>query len=282
MLNSAQSSGPVIDEIFNALLAGDGASFDSLATDRAVECSEIRALICTDDSSAVALDLNLQLKSTIYVTSVFSGPRAVFVSPEISKQILSQGEKAIFPIDHSLSFDSNFAEKLRAMFNNENIPQFERDRVIAVLMLKANNPRVQLDVLPFLYENVRLACEDVDNLRPLNTLIAFRMLDHLNWEEFRHNPSQPDFGTDIKRLKDALQPSADAFLSGLYADQSVNHMEVTTLGTQALLFRFAKLWRNNPRKNTEQILEELIQFSITKLGALPSTELSLIWCGIKD
>jgi hypothetical protein len=61
-----------------------------------------------------------------------------------------------------LSFDSNFAEKLRATLNGENIEPVDRIRVIDVLMLKANNARVQFDVVPFLYENIRLARDNAE------------------------------------------------------------------------------------------------------------------------
>ena len=272
---------PVVDILFRAILTGDRAALGDLDTHRAAECTDLRALISTDQAGAVTLDLGLGADSSIYVTPLFEGPRAFFISRHICMQARLTGGQTTIPIDYSLSFDSNFAEKMRATLNGENIQQADHDRVIEVLMLKAKNPRVQFDVVPFLYENVRLVRENENNLRPLNTLIAFRMLDHLNWEAFKSNPSRFDFGTPAETLKASLRPGAEAFLSELYANESVLHHEAKSLGVQALLLRFATLWRNQSKRDIDQILHELLRFCISELGFVPATELSLIWSGIR-
>src|SRR5690606_35372208 len=146
--------------------------------------------ICTDASGAVDLDLGLSVSSSDYVTSVFEGPRAFFMSAGTSVHARLTGGRSNVLIDFSLSFVSNFSEKLRAVIDGENIQRADRDRVIEILMLKARNRHVQFDVMPFLIENTRLARDEPSNERPLNTLIAFRMLDHLNWHAFQNDPSR--------------------------------------------------------------------------------------------
>jgi hypothetical protein len=140
---------------------------------------------------------------------------------------------------------------------------------------------VQFDVLPFLHENVRLARDNESNLRPLNTLVAFRMLDHLNWEAFRNDPSRFDFGVPVETLKASLRSDAKAFLADLYSNQSIVHHEAKSLGIQALLLRFATLWRNYGKRDISRMLHELLQFCASDLGFIPATELSLIWSGIR-
>lgn len=270
---------PVLDVLFKALLTNDQVALDDIQTNRATECVDLRALISTDHPDAVCLDLGLGLTSSVYVTPIFEGPRGFFISRHVSVQARFTGGQTTVPLDYSLSFDSNFAEKLRATLNGENIQLIDRTRVIEVLMLKANDARVQFDVMPFLYENIRLARNNEKNKRPLNTLIAFRMLDHLNWAAFRSNPSRFDFGVPIEHLKASLQSDAEAFLTSEYANPAVLHREAKSLGTQALLLHFATLWHKK-NSDAKRILRELFEFSFAELGFLPVTELSLIWSGI--
>jgi hypothetical protein len=210
---------------------------------------------------------------------MFEGPRAFFISRRASAQAQLTGGRSTVPLDYSLSFDSNFAEKLRATLYGENIHHVDRARVLEVLMLKANNAGVQFDVMPFLYENIRLAREGASNQRPLNTLISFRMLDHLDWDVFRKDPNRFDFGDVVESLKVSLLPGEEAFLASAYTDPAVIHHEAKSLGIQALLLRFATLW-HAAKPNPKRILGELIEFSLFELGFLPMTELSLIWIGI--
>ena len=270
---------PVLDALFQALLTNDQSALCDIEANRGMECADLRALVSTDHPGAVALDLGLGLTSSVCVSPIFEGPRAFFMSRHISVQARLTGGRTTVPLDYSLSFDSNFAEKLRAALNGENIQPADRARVVDVLMLKANNARVQFDVMPFLYENIRLARDNEKNIRPLNTLIAFRMLNHLNWSAFRSDPSRFDFGVPTESLKASLESDADAFLTSEYANPSVMHHEAKSLGIQALLLRFATLWHQT-KPDAACILSELLEFSLSNLGFLPVPELSLIWSGI--
>jgi len=270
---------PVLDALFQALLTNNQAALSDIEANRAEECVDLRALISTDHQGAVALDLGLGLTSGVYVTPIFEGPRAFFISRYISLQARLTDGRSTVPLDYSLSFDSNFAEKLRATLNGENIQPTDRARVIDVLMLKANNARVQFDVMPFLYENIRLARDNEKNERPLDTLIAFHMLDHLNWEAFRGDPSQFDFDAPVEALKASLKSDANALFISEYANPSVRHHEAKSLGIQALLLRFASLWHETKKPDAKRIMSALFEFSLSTLGFLPVTELSLIWSG---
>jgi hypothetical protein len=270
---------PVLDALFQVLVTNDQVTLDEIQTNRAMECLDFRALGSTDHPDAVALDLGLGLTSRVYVTPFFEGPRAFFISRHISLEGHLTESHPTAPLHYSLSFDSNFAEKLRATLNGENIEPVDRIRVIDVLMLKANNARVQFDVVPFLYENIRLARDNAENERLLNTVIAFRMLDYLNWKAFRNDPSRFDFGVPAHSLRASLQADAEKFLTSEYASPLVLHHEANSLGIQALLLRFATLW-HGAKPDAKRILTGLIEFSLFELGFLPVIELSLIWSGI--
>ena len=274
------SDTPIVDALFVALLSHDDDALNGIESRRAAECAHLRAVICTDDPGGIDLDLGLCLSSSELVTPFFEGPRAFFMSAGTSLQARLTGGRSNALIDFSLSFDSNFAEKMRAAIAGERIQQVDRNRVAEVLMLKARNRNVQFDVLPFLIENARLTRDNPDNERPLNTLIAFRMLDYLDWDAFQDDPCRFVFAVPCEDLKASLRPDAESYLAELRASEQVIHLEAKSAGTQALLLRFARLWHENRKPDKQHILHELLRFSIHKLGAIPLTELRLIWSGM--
>jgi len=271
---------PIVDALLAALLRNDTAALDAIESQRAAECANLRAVICTDAPGAIDLELGLSLSSSEYVTPFYKGPRAFFMSAGASIQARITGGRSSALIDFSLSFDSNFAEKMRAAIAGESIQQVDRNRVDEILMLKARRRGVQFDVQPFLIENTRLTRDDPRNERPLNTLIAFRMLDHLNWDAFLDDPTNFVFKVPREELEDALRPEAEAVLSKLQASAQVVQHEAKSAAIQALLLRFARLWHEKRKRDKKRILNELLRFSIHNLGFIPRTELHLIWSGM--
>jgi len=269
---------PVVDALYEALINEDHEKLSEIQRTRYAECNDLRILICTENSGGVDLDFDMGLKPCEYVTPIFEGPRAMLISRHTAVQAHITGGRSNVLVDYSLSFDSNFAQRLRSFVNSRKIEAVEWDRVVSVLRLKAANPRVQFDVIPFLNENTRFVREAPDNLRPVETLIAFRMLDHLNWQAFLADPTQLDFGESIETLHERLKPGEEAYLSSLYSDARVLKQEAMALGTQALLLRLATL-RKRHKQDLKSILRGLLDFSILELGAVPITELTLIWKG---
>ena len=66
----------------------------------------------------------------------------------------------------------------------------------------------------------------------------------------------------------------------MQTSEHVIHHEAKSAGTQALLLRFARLWHEKRKADKRRILSELLRFSIHNLGAIPLTELHLIWSGM--
>jgi len=189
-MNTRMDARPIIDVLQEAILNGDPDVIAKIQEHRAAEAMHVRVVMCTSEPGGIDLDLELGLHHCEYVTPVFEGPRAQFISRHTSLQSRLTGGSSGVLLDYSIAFDSNFAEKLRAMIHGEAVQAADRDRIVAVLKLRAHNPRVQFDVIPFLMENARLAREDRNNERPLNTLVAFRMLDHLDWDAFRDDTTR--------------------------------------------------------------------------------------------
>lgn len=270
---------PLVDALYEAILNRDDRLLQYIEDNYAEDCVHLRMVACTDDPGAINLDLDLGLRSCDYVTPIFEGPRVRFLSWQTALQTRLSGGCSEVRLDYSLSFDSNFAQNLRALVYGRNMSAVERERVVLVLRLKAKNSRVQFDILPFLNENIRFARDDQANQRPLETLIAFRMLDHLDWPAFLTDSSRLDFGENIESLAKRLRPGEEAFLSSQYTDARVLRQEVKALGTQALLLRLATLRRNH-KQDLSSILRGLLDFSIFELGSIPITELALIWNGL--
>lgn len=271
---------PIADALFSALLTNDHARLGAITSERAAECLGIRAIFSTQAAGAIDLDLDLGVSSSEYVTCFFEGPRVFLMSPGTSLQAYLSGGQSHPSVDYSLSLDSNVAEKVRAAVYGEDIQSVDRQRVNDILILKARKRDVQFDLFPFLMENTRLTRGNPDNQRPLDTLIAFRMLDHLDWDAFQGNPNEIRFKMPRDVLTASLRPGAEDYLSELQRLPEVVHFEAKSVAMQALLLHFARLWHENRKPDKKRILRNLVRFSIDELGAIPIMELRLIWSGM--
>lgn len=273
---------PICDVLYFALLNGDLDALDNISAERPEEIISVRTIICTNAQGAIDIKLGLGpgVAENELIISFFEGPRAYFMSAGTSLQAYLTGGKSNVLFDYSLSFDSNFAEKMRAVVSGESIQEVERNRVIEILLLKAHNSRVQFDLLPFLIENARLSRSNPQNKRPLNTLIAFRMLDHLDWKRFRESPGTFVYSKSVDTLRAELLEDAEAFMHKMHSSECIVQQEAKSTFNQALLLCFARLWHRDSNRDHKLILRQLLIYSVTKLGAIPLTELQLIWRGM--
>jgi len=271
---------PAIEILASAFVYGNEVEIKKIEKHRLDECASMRAIVCTNDPSAVNLELGLGISSNSHVVPLLKGPYAWFHSHGVSIQTRLANNKSTVLIDYSLGFDSNFAEKLRAFIHGENIEQADRDAVNGILMLKAKNKNVQFDVMPFLIENMRLVRDNPSNRRPLETLTAFRMLDSLDWESFRKNSDSIVFCRQRDILEDECRLWYSDFLSKLNSENDILKIERQCLSIQALLLRFARLTSEHKMQDKNKILHELLRFCIFKIGFVPRTELHMIWNGM--
>lgn len=269
----------VIDELYRAVVFNHQEAWQ-LLDERAAECAALRSLVSTDQPGGIDLGLGLGMDGNEFIIPVIQGPRAFFVSAETAVQGAQQGGRSELLLDYSLSFDSNFAERLRRLIGQQTVSE-DQDlaRIKSVLMLKANNSRVQFDILPFLYENVRLSRADTSNERPIDTLVAFRTLDYLDWERYRDTEELHFHGESIHALREKLRPAAARLVCDLHTNEDFLRHEASALATEALLLRLAGLWHVTNR-DVKTIFGKLIDYCVDDLGFIPMTDLSLIWRGI--
>jgi len=208
------------------------------------------------------------------------GPRAFFFSAMTAVKGRLQAGRSSVNIDYSLSFDSNFAEKLKLLISRgaAGVDKELLD-VEGVLMIKAKNKQVQFDILPFLFENVRLSRVNPSNTRPIDTMVAFRVLDYINWSEYQRSRTFHVDGMSLDTLKEKLRPNVEMVIEEFKTSSDFLRHEATALATEALLLRLAALWRV-PNRDTDVIFGQLIDFCNLELGFTPLTELSLIWKAI--
>ncbi|ENJ2867773.1 hypothetical protein AB0530_004857 [Vibrio parahaemolyticus] len=183
---------PVVDEIYEILVKGDLERLEGIS--RPQDAVYIRTAISTESANAAGLHINLEdiTSKAPWITPLFIGPRVFLNSASTALQSHLTGGTSSVPIDWSFSFDSNVGERVRAYVNHENINKKDQDRIITLLKLKKEYS-LQTDLVPFLFENLRLSREDNKNLRPLNTILAFKKLDHIDWDSFEKDPYKPKF-----------------------------------------------------------------------------------------
>ena len=266
-----QTKRPLLDEIFSAVINNDFSRLDELSEERAKEAAFLRSVFSTAHQGGAVLDLDLQsiLRNAPWMVSLLEGPRFMFLSAQTAIQSRLTGGKSWPIIDWSFSFDSNVAERVRGFFNHEDIDLADRDRVIALLRLKRKH-NIQIDFVPFLFENLRLARENPQNQRPVKTIAAFKAIDYLNWEEFEKNPGRPQF----HRAPTALLKEAENLFDEFLLSDEIRKREDRALFAQALLLKMTEEWLNN-HDPLECKFGRLIDFCIFKLGQLPVYELQL-------
>ena len=238
-----------------------------------MDAASLCVLISTESRGGANLDIDIadiQVRAP-FMASLFEGPRFFYVSPEIVSQSALNGGRSNVLIDWSFSFDSNVAQKIRAYVNGENISEPEFERVETLLRLKKEYS-IQVDLVPFLFENLRLSRDDSQNERPLNTLMAFKALDHLDWEAFERDPRRPV----IMRPWEELRQEAEVAYNSLVSDEAVIVQEEKALFATAFLFGLAEKWLQYP-KEKEKAFSELIDYCLSQLGRLPLYEVSLAW-----
>jgi hypothetical protein len=258
---------PVVDEIYQALVKGELDKLGQIS--RPKDAIHIRIAMSTDYPKSAALDIDLEdiTKRAPWITPFFAGPRVHFTTASTALQASLSGGSSNVLIDWSFSFDSNVAERVRAYVNHEKINQKDKERVITLLQLKKQYA-LQTDLLPFLFENLRLSRENKRNERPFNTIVAFKKLDHIDWEAFEIDADKPIFNCN----DDEILADAKSTYYSLLTQEEVLKREYKALFTQVFLFELAIRWIQQPNE-PEIVFSNLIEFCILQLKKLPKSEL---------
>ncbi|EJM80473.1 hypothetical protein [Pseudomonas sp. GM60] len=262
---------PVIDEMYELIIRGDLDKLENIS--RPEDAIHIRSAISTSNAAGVGLTINLEdiTSRAPWITPLFAGPKIYFTSASTALQSLISHGKSKVLIDWSFSFDSNVAEKVRAYVNHESINESDRNRVITLLRLKKEYS-LQTDLIPFLFENLRLSRDNKSNERPLNTILAFKKLDYLDWASFENNPLKPAFNCDEEKLSQECIRTYNKLVN----TAEVKNRERKALLTQVILFELSIIWLKGER-SPEAAFTALIDFCVIQLKKLPKYELMFAW-----
>lgn len=264
---------PLFDDIFIALLRRDLDALRRIAEERPADVVSLRAVVSTQRAQGAtpSIDLGTIRQEAPWVVPLFEGPRFFFVSERtIIQERLTGGFSAV-PIDHSFSFDSNVAEKIRAYFNHEKISDADLARVITLLRLK-KRCAMQVDWGSFLFENLRLSRDNSQNLRPTKTIAALKALDDVDWDEFEKDASNPV----TTRSWQELEKEAISTYDSLITDAEVKDRETKALFTNVFLLALAEQWLTH-NEGAPRAFSNLIDFCLFDLGKVPPYELGLAW-----
>lgn len=273
------SSRPFIDCVMEALIQGDVERLNELSLRAPPEAARLRGVVCTDDPGGIDLDLGRGTQVNELVASFYAGPRAFFFTGQTALHGCLPGGSSEVLLDHSLGFDSNFGEAIRVLSAGRELEPTKLSRVLGLLRLKASNPRVQFDLVPFLMENVRFARENEKNLRPLDTAVAFRFLDRIDLKRAVDDPCEFDLRRQDSRIVAEVKDRERAVIDSLFASEGVRHQEATAVAIQAILLRLARVIQAKD-SDPERVLSEVCAYCLNEFGFFPLTELSLIWAGL--
>ena len=94
---------PLVDALYEAILNRDDHRLQYIEDTYADECAHLRVVTCANDPEAIDLDLELGLRPCDYVTPIFKGPRARFISRHTALQARLTGGHSNVPLDYSLT-----------------------------------------------------------------------------------------------------------------------------------------------------------------------------------
>lgn len=276
MEKNGQSSLPLIDELYGAILTENSSKLDHIAEQRSDEFENIRIIMSTPKEGGASLDLDLDIikKKCPIIVSIFQHDNFFITSAEIAMQSSLTGGKSIVPIDWSFSYDSNFAEKLKNIFLGGDIRDEDKELIRNFIVLK-KELSIQTDIFPMIIENVRLRRNHPENDRPRDTIASFKALDYIDWNKF-----EKDKNTPLKELTtkpwNEIVDEAEKDLQGYMTDSAIKSFEYKALFNNCILYKIAILYISNP-KDARGNFSSLIEFCINVLNKLPNYELNLAW-----
>ncbi len=264
----------IIDDLYEAIILNSTSKFEEIENNRTVEVAETRTIFSTEQKEQSLLKNINQIdvqKELPFLTPFFKGPYFIFTSKILAKLMLDNKEIKDIPIDWSFSFDSNVGEKIRGFMNNENIDKANKERIIKLLNF-IKEKKINFDLLPFVLENIRLARKDTTNLRPFNTIVAFKAINHIDWIKSGSLENK----VILKKSWNEINKEALDTFNYYLNNNIVQDIELKSLFTHTFLLKLTYEYLKN--KNSIPIaFNNMIEFCVYKLNKIPLFELWLAW-----
>jgi hypothetical protein len=196
-----------------------------------------------------------------------SGDSLLFYSDEIYESTIKNKSIEI-PLDYSLSFDSNVAEKFNIWANGGSVHPKER---FYQLIDFVKGTQFHFDYIFFILENLENSLMP-ENHRPFNTIMALKLFDHLDFELFTNDPDKPVFRVD---KDEAARQAIDTIIT-FQRSHHIPPLIRQRKGIYLLLLKAILLfWQKDIDQNSK--LSELVIFSLNKLGKFAKVEIYFFW-----
>lgn len=203
------------------------------------------------------------------ITKYFAASGLLFYDDELYDQTLRQGAVA-FPIDYSVSFDTQVAEAFRIYEEGKDVSNwgwFEN----LIDFIKSRHRSFNFDYTFYILEDL-INTFDHTNQRPFNTIRALKRLDHLDIEQFKSNPKKPIFN---ESRENSGKRAADTIASFQNSPDILSSL-TRRKGLKLVLMKAMELrWLN--KEDYLGNLEKLIIFCIENIGRFPKLELYFSW-----
>ena len=271
---------PIIDVLSNAFIRNDLTVFDHIQTHRAEECAHLQIMFCTEEASAVSLDVAVNISSRVNITSYFKGPRAWFFSKQTGMQQQRQNGQSSLPLEYIFGLDSEFAMAMDDFIHRQTHPTLDRRSLIDVLKLRSEQENIRFDVMPILYEHVRHHPNTDNTAAATKAMTCIRLLDFVDWNRFQADPEQLHFTLPIETLMERIQPDIASLLSSTWASTLIDCQTTRYRLNHALLLRFTHLWSAHQHQGTDIVFNRLLSWCLSQFGFLPLHSLSLVWSGV--
>ena len=255
------------EKIFKAAMTGN---FDAVnSQEDQDEFESIRVIQSTDVSGASPniIDINEVVLECSDAVPYFKGPKLMFFSANTAIQARVNGGVSIIEKDWSFSFDSNVGKNISLYVNHRDQNPSDKERVISLLRAKRKY-NLQTDFIPFIFENIPEIKKDRENKRPLESLIAFKRLDYIDWDSFEKNPYEPVFHPNETQIRNEALETLNIFMN----NSEVERREYMALATRVLINEMAITWYENNRDPVATMVH-LLKFCLKGLCSLMKFEL---------
>ncbi len=202
-------------------------------------------------------------------TSFFDGNALFFYTDDIYRATM-EGTAQI-TLDFSVILDKNIAEAFRCFSIGKGVSKPTDIYKLLVLLKGSGAENLNFSYLAYLTEEYE-HFGDTKNSRPIRTLTALKLLDHICPDALAVSPGKPKF---LCSYQDA-EAEAKETLSLFSESGQMEVLQTRRLATYAMLLK-AMLLRWSPSFTISGALNELLAFSVQRIGKFAKQEIYFGW-----
>lgn len=212
-------------------------------------------------------ELHSRITSCEYISPYFGGDHLIFIDGELADGLVS-GKESRFNIDYSIGFDLNVVAELRTLCFKKS-SSGSRDKLLDILRHKVKYT-LNTDHIGYLLEEFSHSGSfSASNNRPLESLAALKMLDHLKWDGCDHDSISFD----------CSEKHAREIALSIINDDRLKAVIQTALPRQMLLNALLLKINLNVRKRLSPIdsYRDILKLCVLDFGVVAKMELYFVY-----